>query len=243
MSLGMFSAIPLPRHLWDDACLHLLLPCFPIIGILLGALWWGVAQLLLLSAIHIVLIAAILTVTPFLLTGFLHLDGYMDTSDAVLSRRGLEEKLRILKDPHTGAFSVVMLAILFLWQFAAVYAVVDLGKNLLLLVFIAVISRCCASLSLLSLHAMPQSGYANLLKQNTRRSHTVFVTVVAVFAIAASLLLAGLPGLATVGAVIVGFAAAMAYSYTAFHGISGDLTGFSLVISELCGLIILGVMP
>ena len=242
MSLGMFCAIPLPYHLWDDSCTNLMLSCFPIIGILLGAIWWGLAELLMLGAMHIAVVAAILTVTPFLLTGFLHLDGYMDTSDAVLSRRPLEDKLRILKDPHKGAFSVIMVSVLFILQFAAVYAVVDTGKTLLPLVFISVMSRCCASISLLSLNAMQQSGYANMFKKNTRVSHKVFVIALTVATAAASYLFAGRTGLVTVFSAVIGFIGAMAYSYKEFKGVSGDLTGFSLVISELCGLIALGVV-
>jgi len=242
MSLGMFTAIPLPRHIWDDSCLNLVLPCFPLVGVLLGAIWWGFAELLVSSGIHVVLAAAVLTVLPFLLTGFLHLDGYMDTSDAVLSRRPLEDKLRILKDPHLGAFSAIMLAVLFVLQFSAVYAVIDGKKTLTTLVFITVMSRCCASMSLLGLSAMAQSGYANMLKQHVRVSHKVFVLALAAATLVASYPLAGLCGLVAVISVVLGFACAMAYSYKEFKGVSGDLAGFSLVISETCGLTALGVI-
>ena len=242
MSLGMFCAIPLPFHMWDDTCISLMLPCFPLIGILLGMIWWGLAELFVFSGIHIVLAAAVLTVTPFLLTGFLHLDGYMDTSDAVLSRRPLEDKLRILKDPHKGAFAVIMLAVLFILQFGAVYAAVDLGKSFMPLVFITVISRCCSSMSLLCLNTMPQSGYANMFRQNVRMPHKAFVIVLAGSTVAASYLFAGLLGLAAVISAILAFIGAMTYSYKEFKGVSGDLTGFSLVVCELCGLIVLGVI-
>ncbi|MDR0491450.1 MAG: adenosylcobinamide-GDP ribazoletransferase, partial [Oscillospiraceae bacterium] len=213
MSLGMFCAIPQPRNLWDESCMNLMLPFFPVTGILIGAIWWGIAELLKLSGIHIILAAAISAVTPFLLSGFLHLDGYMDTSDAVLSRRPLEEKLRILKDPHNGAFSVIMAAILFILQFASVYALLDLGKNLTPLVFIAVISRCCASVSLLSMKAMPQSGYANMFKRNARASHKAFVIALSVLTLAASYLFAGISGLTSALSAAVGYLIAIVCSY------------------------------
>ena len=242
MSLGMFSAIPLPNYPWDDVCMDLVLPCFPLVGLLLGTIWWGLAELLALSGIHLILAAALLTVTPFLLTGFLHLDGYMDTSDAVFSRRPLEEKIRILKDPQIGAFSVIMLANLFVLQFAAVYVVLDLGRSFIPVIFLTVISRCCVSLSLLSLKVMPQSGYAKLFRQNVRTQHRVFIIALAVLTAATSYILAGFIGLAVVMSVIIGFAAAMTYSYKEFKGVSGDLAGFSLIISELFGLLALGVV-
>lgn len=242
MSLGMFQAIPLPGREWNDACMNLMLPCFPLVGILLGGIWWGAAELLFFLGIHRILLGAILAILPFFLTGFLHLDGYMDTSDAVLSRRSLEDKLRILKDPHTGAFAVIMIAVLFLLQFAAMYTVIDFGKSLMPLLLIAVMSRCCTSVALLILPVMPQSGYANMLRQNTRAIHKAFIIVMAVLTAAAAYWFEGLYGLIAIGAVVIGFIGAMAYSYKEFKGVSGDLAGYSLTISELCGLLALGVM-
>ena len=242
MAFGMFCAIPLPVQLWDDSCMNLMLACFPLVGGIIGALWWGVAELIIFSGINIVFVAAVLTIFPFFVTGFLHLDGYMDTSDAVLSRRPLEDKLRILKDPHTGAFAVIMIAVLFLLQFAASYAVIENGKYLVLLIVVAVMSRCCSAMSILCLKAMPQSGYGNMFQQNTGISHKIFLVVIGLLAIALAYILAGIAGLIVAASVIVGYIAAMAYAYKEFKGISGDLTGFSLVISELCGLIALAVI-
>ena len=242
MSLGMFQAIPLPVHVWDDACKNLMLPCFPLVGMLLGAIWWGIAELLVFLGIHMMLTAAILAILPFFLTGFLHLDGYMDTSDAVLSRRPLEDKLRILKDPHTGAFSVIMVAVLLLLQFAAMYTAIDFGRSLLPLIFITVISRCCISIALLCLPVMPQSGYANMLRQDTKWIHKAFIIITAGLTIAAAYWFTGFYGLISIGAVVIGFTGAMAYSYKEFKGVSGDLAGYALTIGEFCGILALGVV-
>lgn len=242
MSLGMFWAVPLPVNLWDDSCMNLMLPCFPLVGGLIGVLWWGLAELIALIGIHTVLGAAVLTLFPFFITGFLHLDGYMDTSDAVLSRRPLEDKLRILKDPHTGAFAVIMLAVLFVLQFAAVYVIAENGKYLVMMTVIAVMSRCCSSMALLCLKAMPQSGYANMFKQNTGIAHKIFTIIIAVSAITLAYFLAGLCGIIVMTAVVIGYIGAMTYTYKEFKGVSGDLAGFALVVSELCGLIALGAI-
>ena len=242
MSFGMFCSIPLPKHIWDDKCMNLMLPCFPLIGAIIGALWWGLAELLILSGIHTILVSGILAIFLFFITGFLHLDGYMDTNDAVLSRRPLEDKLRILKDPHTGAFAVIMIAVLFALQFAASYAFIENGKYLVLLVIIPVISRCASAMSILCLKAMEQSGYANMFKQNTGISHKIFLIFITLVAAALSFLFAGIYGLIVVAVVIAGYIGAMAYAYKEFKGISGDLTGYALVISELCGLFALAII-
>ena len=72
---------------------------------------------------------AVTLITPFILTGMLHLDGYMDVCDALLSRRDKQEKLRILKDPHTGAFAVISVIMLFILNFSTLHTVISNNIN------------------------------------------------------------------------------------------------------------------
>ena len=242
MSFGMFCSIPQPFKLWDDKAVNLVLPCFPLVGCLIGVLWWGIATMLLSSGIHIILVSAVVTLIPFLASGFLHLDGYMDTSDAVLSRRPLEDKLRILKDPHTGAFAVIMLAVLFVVQFSVVFAVIEQEKNLILLIVIPVISRCCSALSVLCLKPLSQSNYANMFRQDSKTVHKVFIVFIAIFGIVLSFFFAQVHGMIIAISAIAGFTAAIIWAYRDLKGVSGDLAGFALVISELCGLAAMAVI-
>ena len=48
---------------------------------------------------------------PILITGGFHVDGFLDTCDALHSYQPRERKLEILKDSHIGAFAVIMLAL------------------------------------------------------------------------------------------------------------------------------------
>jgi len=242
MSFGMFCAIPQPFHLWDARSVNLVLPCLPLVGLLIGVLWWGIAKLLMLSGIHIMLASAVVALVPFFASGFLHLDGYMDTSDAVLSCRPLEDKLRILKDPHTGAFAAIMLAALFVLQFAATYAVIEKGVHLTHLVSIPILSRCCAALSILCLKPLSQSSYANMFRQNTKRIHKIFIQVIAILGISFSYFFSQACGLIVAIAVVAGFTGAIAWTYRTLKGVSGDSAGFAIVIGELCGLIAMAVV-
>jgi len=241
MTFGMFCTVPMPGH-WDESCADRMMPCLPIVGALVGAIWWGAAELMSFSGIHTMIAAAVLMLVPFLAAGFIHLDGYMDTSDAVLSRRSYEEMVRILKDPHTGAFAVVMIAVLFTLQFAASYAVVDTGRNLALLAVVPVVSRCGSAMSVLCLKAAPHSSYLSLFKRNTGSAHKVVTCYLAACTFAVAWLIGGITGLVVVASVTLSFIVTMVYVYRCFKGVSGDLTGFSLVISELCGLIVLAVL-
>jgi adenosylcobinamide-GDP ribazoletransferase len=135
-----------------------------------------------------------------------------------------------------------MLAVLFVLQFAAVYVVVEHGKYLVILIIISVISRSCSGISILCLKAMPQSGYANMFKQDVKISHKIFIILIVLSASALSFIFMGIYGLIAVLSVILGYIGAMAYAYKDLKGISGDLAGYALVISELCGLAALAVI-
>ena len=50
-----------------------------------------------------------MSIIPILITGGFHIDGFMDTQDAINSYKPREKKLEILKDPHIGAFAVISL--------------------------------------------------------------------------------------------------------------------------------------
>jgi len=242
MALGMFVGIPLPFHIWDEKLTSIMIVSFPLVGVVIGAIWWGAGLLLLMPNFPIVIVAALLTVAPFFIAGFIHLDGYMDTSDALLSRRPLEDKLRILKDPNVGAFAVVMLGILFLLQFASMYAVVDGGRFLALLIVICVLSRCCSALAIFVVRHMPNSDYTALLGKGITAVHKTIVIIIAIGAVGFSYLYAGVYGLIVIAAVVLGYIWSMRVVYRDFKGISGDLLGYSLVISELFGLIALALV-
>ena len=241
MAFGMFCAVPQPLLLWDDKVANLVLPCFPLVGALIGALWWGVAKILIFSGIHFMLVAAAVALAPFLASGFLHLDGYMDTSDAVLSRRPYEDKLRILKDPNTGAFAVIMLAVLFVLQYATAFVVIEKGINILLLLVIPVISRCCSAMSILCIKPITQSGYASMFRQNAKAAHKIFIIFIAITGIALSYYFIQIPGLIVAGTAITGFIGAVSWAYRDLKGVSGDVAGFGIVVGELCALAAMAV--
>ncbi len=48
-----------------------------------------------------------MTLIPVFVSGGIHLDGFMDTMDALGSWGDKEKKLEILKDSHNGAFAVI----------------------------------------------------------------------------------------------------------------------------------------
>ena len=154
MAWGMFLAIPCPLRIWDERARRHMTRCLPLVGGLVGGLW-ALAAFLLRSA-PAPIRALVLTLLPWLCTGFLHLDGYMDVSDAVLSRRDLATRQKILKDSHCGAFAVISMVLLALTQWSVFLSAAELP--LLPLAMVPVAVRACAACAVLVTHALVNSA-------------------------------------------------------------------------------------
>ena len=89
----------------------------PLTGLIIGAVWAGLCVLFVMLGLPYLVISFLVTFSLFALYGFIHLDGFMDCCDAIMSRRPVEEKQKILKDSHCGAFAVISLAFMLLAYF------------------------------------------------------------------------------------------------------------------------------
>ena len=242
MSWGMFCAIPVPYKDWDESCTNLIIPFFPIVGLFIGLLWYGGSMLLHLAGLRAMMLSAFLMLFPYVITGFLHVDGFMDTSDAILSYRPLEEKFKILKDPHTGAFAVVSVLVLFIICFVSAYEVTSDVSKFRFLMLIPVVSRSLTGLALLSLKIIPQSGYGSYFKKNAKTVHKISLVFTGFLAVTAMCFLSAEKGLIVATAIISGFFLSILWAYRQLNGISGDVSGYALTVSEACGLIALALI-
>ena len=118
MTQSMFCSIPFPMHSWDENSRPYMLLFLPVVGLEIGAIWMLLNYLLTEWNIPQLIYALVMCVVPFVATGFIHLDGFMDVTDAISSCRNLEKRREILKDSHVGSFAVVWCVILFLAAFA-----------------------------------------------------------------------------------------------------------------------------
>jgi len=241
MSMGMFSIIPVPKNSWNDKYIPLVIPCLPLVGAVLGLVWYGFAHALAWLNTPLMIQCAVALLVPFIINGFIHADGYMDTADAVFSRRSLDEKKRILKDPHLGAFAAIAIVGLFIFQFCAVYTVIDAQKKLLALAFIPVISRCVAGAGMLNLKPAFETGYNAMFRAGVKPRHTVFICMTALVCLAAAWLVLGLAALPLLAEAAAGILS-IAYLYRQFQGMSGDLSGCVITVSEFAALLCMALI-
>ena len=108
------------------------LPWFPLVGALLGlalvALDWALSLIFPLGVR-----AAGLLAFDALITGMLHLDGFVDCCDALLGTRTTERRLEILRDSRVGAYGALGGMLLLLARFAALTALIGPSRELALL--------------------------------------------------------------------------------------------------------------
>ena len=162
MAWGNFCSLPCPLKRWDNRAKSLMLGFLPSVGLIIGLLWAVIYFALVYLGFPYLPIVFMVTFLPFALCGFIHLDGFMDCSDAIMSRRPLEERQRILKDSHTGAFAVVSLIFLLLAYYSCVSTAVGVGIDFVNMVMIVVLSRSVSGIHVLLCKPMKQSQYAQM---------------------------------------------------------------------------------
>ena len=236
MCQSMFCAIPCPMKIWDENARDKQLLFFPFIGAEIGIIWFLLAKLCLFFNLPLFLTAFILAVYPFVISGYIHLDGFMDVTDAVKSYRSLEKRREILKDSRVGAFAVIGCIILFIGQFA-VFASMEL-PNAAALIFIPIVSRCCSSLALNTFKKISESQYAGVAKN---KSQIVVLTAQLLLILVLSFIVCGKKAIAVL-AVIAGYALALSKAYKSLEGVNGDVAGYALTISEFCGVLVLALL-
>ena len=230
LAWGMFLAIPCPLKLWDEKARRHMLVCLPLVGLLVGAIWGGTAWLLrdAPAAIRGLLLA----IVPWICTGFLHLDCLMDVCDAVLSRRDLATRQKILKDSHCGAFAVIGVVLLMLGQWSVFYSAQEICWYIFPFICMAV--RACAGMAVMMLRPMGSSQYAGIREE--KKSFCAALLVLLLVAIGLPLLLWGSMAPAAAAA---GYWLMALYGYRQLDGMNGDISGFALSIAELVGAAVL----
>lgn len=141
----MFSKIPVPRADWDKENMRYMMCFFPLIGVVIGVLLQGLGFLCTWLFFGDTMRGAAFVLLPILVTGGIHMDGFLDTTDALSSWQPREKKLEILKDSHAGAFAIIMGCAYFVLALG-VWSEMDL-KALPVLGLIFVVSRTLSSLA------------------------------------------------------------------------------------------------
>lgn len=241
IAFSTYSRIPVPQVEWNDENRRYVMCFFPLIGAIIGAVlaaWLWVCEALALGGFMKGTVCALI---PLLVTGGIHMDGFMDTCDALASWQPKERRLEILKDSHVGAFAV-MGCCAYLLLSAAVFSEAALA-DAPLLACAFILSRACSAWLMTILKGARPGGMLDGF------ARTAAIRKVTAGGIVYLLLCAGIwscfglwRGVCCLPAVALCALAYRRMAYKQFGGITGDLAGWFLQITELClaAVIILG---
>lgn len=134
------------QDVWTDKDFGHSVAYFPIVGMVIGAILMLIYGFLSPLATPF-LLATLLVIAEFLLTGGLHADGLMDTCDGYFSGRDRERCLAIMKDSRVGSNGVVAFVFLVLLKIALFSSLMDFQYMALLAM--PVLGRWAMSLSVI----------------------------------------------------------------------------------------------
>ena len=247
IAFAMYSKIPMPKVDWNEKNMKYAICYFPLIGVVIGGLevliFW-VCERLQCSEI---LRGILLTIIPLLVTGGIHMDGFLDTVDARNSYGDKDKKLEILKDPHTGAFAIIKGIMYLLMQVGFFYELS--WKGVFYFSWIFLLSRGMSGYALATFRGARTSGLLASFAKGADKKAVRFTMIV--------YYLVGIIGMSITGECVldisswkwVYYVAAMLlstlctfayyrfFSYREFDGITGDLAGYFLQLVELAALI------
>lgn len=241
IAFSTYSRIPMPQVEWSDENRKYAMCFFPLVGLAIGIALWLWLRLCAALEIGALLHGAVAALLAVWITGGIHMDGFMDTSDAIASWQPKEKRLEILKDSHTGAFAVMGCAAYFL-LLAAVYSEAGL-ENAASLGMCFVISRALSALALAYFKSARPGGMMDSFSRTVhRRMVTISACVYGLLCAAVWLHQAVWTAFACLAAALLCFAYYRHMAYKNFGGVTGDLAGWFVQTTELVlsAVIVLG---
>lgn len=240
IAFSMYSKIPVPQSDWAGENMRYVMCFFPLVGLAIGGLtllWREASGYFGLAGTPFS--AIVLLLIPVAVTGGIHLDGLLDTADAMHSYLDKEKRLEILKDPRAGAFAVLTAAVYFLFYYG-IYsclepqtgAAADGAWRVIALSF--VVSRALSGYAVVAFPKAKDTGLAAMFADESRlRIVKISLQVILLAAASAMLCLHTLYGAAALAAAVVVFFRYRRMSREKFGGITGDLAGWFLQNCEL----------
>ena len=207
------------------------LPYFPLVGLILGTLLFGLhysLSLILPSAIIPVLLIGTLAV----LTGTQSLDGFVDTCDGVFAGKSRKERLAIMSDTKIGSFGIVGVVLLLMIKYVSLLSVSMILPALLLM---PALSRWVMVFMIFAFPYAKKSGMGLPFKLGATWQRLAVATIITLVVSVFLLRWWGLALMFTVWLIAFGVAS---YFRSRLGGLTGDNYGAINEISEVLVLLL-----
>lgn len=233
MAFSMFSVVPMPMVEWKKENMKYMLCALPAVGVVMGlalCVWHGLCQWL---GIGTILYAAGMTLIPLALSGGIHLDGFCDTVDALSSHAEPQRKREILKDSHAGAFAMIFTAAYFLLYFALCSELERVWTAAVIAGIHHVFARAIGALAGVAFPASGTTGMLAAFRDGAAKKAALILAVWCLLCAAALIVLSPVSGVVCALAAVVLLWYLRRMSQNEFGGMSGDLAGYLITLSEL----------
>ncbi len=209
--------------------------CYPLVGLVVGAVAAGVFALAAWLALPPFLAAALALGAAILATGALHEDGLADVADGFGGGHDRDRKLAIMRDSRIGTYGVLALGLVLAGRGGSLTAIAD---------------PAAVAAALLAAHALSRAGLAALmwglpparsdgLAAATGRPGGADALTAALIGLAAALLLLDLAiAVTAVLACAVAQLALAAQARRQIGGVTGDVLGAAQQLGELAVLLV-----
>ena len=255
LSFSMFSALPMPNIEWNKRNMRYMMCAFPFVGEVIAIIQ---AMIIVLYAkynfTNVLFIALLLLLLPIIITGGIHLDGFMDTSDAISSHASIEKKLEILKDSHCGSFAILFCALYIISYFVLSNMYIEkillnappspssLFIHTLCASQFFVQSRILSALAVASFPIAKKSGLVYTFSDASAKNFTKIFCII--FYILLSVALVTQNRKNGIIQAFVPLAVFLYYYFFAkknFAGITGDTAGYFVQVTELLTLLAISI--
>lgn len=207
---------------------------FPLVGLLIGAALALFYKILILIFPHAVTCAFIM-ILNVVIAGGLHIDGFIDTFDAIASGGDKKKMLDIMREGRPGAVGLAAVALLFLAKYSLLVSLPE-GTIEASLIAMAVLSRgsFVASCALYPYARTTEGLGGKFAKKLTGKE----IAMAAGTAIAAVSLIFGLKVFIVLPAVFLVILVFCGYFYKKLGGITGDTMG---ALGEIMEVVVLAL--
>lgn len=243
IAFAMFSKIPMPRAQWTKENMKYMFCWLPFVGTVIGAVTILIQWACMRAGFDRNFLTALLVLIPVFITGGIHIDGFLDTADAMSSWQERERRLEILKDSNAGAFAVITACVYFLIWFGS-YS--QIGENVTAIYTMAVgfmVSRCFAGLGVILLPKAKADGTVAEFSRKSRHDAVKYTLILFLVLLLGIMIwihpLYGGAAFITAGLVYI-YYRYMALKY--FGGTTGDLSGCFICLCETGMLFVLAVL-
>lgn len=241
IAFSIYSKIPVPQFEWKEEDMEYMMCFFPWIGGVIGLAFFGWAVLCEKFAVGTLCYALIAAAIPLIISGGFHVDGYMDTMDALHSYQSREKKLEILKDSHIGAFAAIMLVLYYLIDIAAI-SESHTRKAVFAVAAVFFLARCLSGIAVVTLQPAKKEGLlytfaSGAQKEKVKRG----LYLQLILCMALMIIISKQYGVAAIIASLLSFLYFKKKSYKEFGGITGDTAGFFVTVCEAAAAVAVAI--